>query len=124
MLGLTAVAADTDAEAHRLFTSLQQAFVNLRTGRAGPLPPPVDNIAAIIEPGARGLLEQTLSRSVVGGPASVKAGLDAFIARNRPDELILTAQIFDHIARRRSFEIVAEVMREGAAATPAIQAAV
>ena len=81
-------------------------------------------IAAIIEPGARGLLEQTLSRSVVGGPASVKAGLDAFIARNRPDELILTAQIFDHIARRRSFEIVAEVMREGAAATPAIQAAV
>jgi hypothetical protein len=54
----------------------------------------------------------------------VKAGLDAFIARNRPDELILTAQIFDHAARRRSFEIVAELMREGAAAEPAIEAAV
>jgi luciferase family oxidoreductase group 1 len=123
MLGLTVVAADTDAEAHRLFTSLQQAFINLRTGRAGPLPPPVDNIAAIVDPGARELLEQTLSRSVVGGPAKVKAGLDAFIARNRPDELILTAQIFDHTARRRSFEIVAEVMREGTEAEPATEAA-
>ncbi len=107
-----------------LFTSLQQAFINLRTGRAGPLPPPVDNIAAIIDPAAHELLEQTLSRSVVGGPAKAKAGLDALIARNRPDELILTAQIFDHAARRRSFEIVAEVMREGAGAEPATEAAV
>ena len=73
---------------------------------------------------ARKLLEQTLSRSVVGGPATVKAGLDAFIARNRPDELMITAQIFDHVARRHSFEIVAEVMREGPAAKGAIEAAV
>ena len=80
----------------------------------------MDDIAAIIDPGEHPLLEQTLSRSVVGGPTTVKAGLDAFIARNRPDELILTAQIFDHIARRRSFEIVAEVMREEAAAEAAI----
>jgi alkanesulfonate monooxygenase SsuD/methylene tetrahydromethanopterin reductase-like flavin-dependent oxidoreductase (luciferase family) len=84
----------------------------------------VDNIAAAIEPGADALLEQTMSRSVVGGPATVKAGMDAFIARNRPDELILTAQIFDHTARRRSFEIVAEVMRARAAAEPTIEAAV
>jgi len=70
------------------------------------------------------LLEQTLSRSVVGGPATVKAGVDAFIARNRPDELILTAQIFDHTARRRSFEIVAAVMRDAAPAEAAIEAAV
>ena len=76
----------------------------------------MDDIAAVAGPGAQGLLEQTLSRSVVGGPATVKAGLDAFMARNRPDELILTAQIFDHTARRRSFEIVAEVMWQGTAA--------
>ena len=124
MLGLTVVAAAADAEAHRLFTSLQQAFINLRTGRASALPPPVDDIEAIIDPGAHALLGQTLARSVVGGPATVKAVLDAFIARNRPDELILTAQIFDHSARRRSFEIVAEVMRAGATAEPAIEAAV
>jgi luciferase family oxidoreductase group 1 len=124
MLGLTVVAADDDAEAHRLFTSLQQAFINLRTGRAGPLPPPVDDIGAIIDPGSHALLRQTLSRSVVGGPATVKAGLDAFIARNQPDELILTAQIFDHAARRRSFEIVAEVMAGAAAAdAPTVAAA-
>jgi luciferase family oxidoreductase group 1 len=123
MLGLTVVAAATDAEARHLFTSLQQAFINLRTGRAGPLPPPVDNIAALVGPGGHALLEQTLSRSVVGGPAGVKAGLEAFIARNRPDELILTAQIFDHAARRRSFEIVAQVMRPGAEVEPAIAAA-
>ena len=61
---------------------------------------------------------------MVGGPATVKAGLDAFIARNRPDELILTAQIFHHTARRRSFEIVAEVMREGARLSSRFEAAV
>jgi alkanesulfonate monooxygenase SsuD/methylene tetrahydromethanopterin reductase-like flavin-dependent oxidoreductase (luciferase family) len=124
MLGLTVVAAQTDAEARRLFTSLQQAFINLRTGRASALPPPVNDIEALIEPGAHDLLQQTLSRSVVGGPATVKAGLNAFVARNQPDELILTAQIFDHAARRRSFEIVGDVMREGTECEPAVEAVV
>jgi len=113
MLGLTVVAAETDVEAQRLFTSLQQAFVNLRSGRASTLPPPVDDIDAVIDPAAHFLLAETLSRSVVGGPATVRAGLDAFIARNRPDELILTSQIYDHAARVRSLEIVAEVMGLG-----------
>ena len=116
MLGLTVVAADTDAEARRLFTSLQQAFVNLRSGRASTLPPPVDDIDTVIDPAAHFLLAETLSRSVVGDGAAVKAGLDAFIARNQPDELILTSQIYDHAARVRSLEIVAEVMGQGAPA--------
>ena len=85
------------------------AEVLRRLGRQGFLYSATEPPAELV-----GLLEQTLSRSVVGGPATMKAGLDAFIARNRPDELILTAQIFDHAARRRSFEIVAEVMREEA----------
>jgi luciferase family oxidoreductase group 1 len=109
MLGLNVVAAETDGEALRLFTSLQQAFINLRTGRPGPLPPPVDDIEALIDPSAHGLLQQTLSRSVVGSPATVKAGLDAFIARTGADEIMVTAQIFDHAARVRSFEITADV---------------
>ena len=109
MLGLNVVAAETDAEALRLFTSLQQAFINLRTGRPGPLPPPVDNIEALIDPSAHGLLQQTLSRSVVGSPGTVQAGLEAFIARTDADEIMVTAQIFDHAARVRSFEITADV---------------
>ena len=108
MLGLNVVAAETDQEARRLFTSLQQAFVNLRTGRPGPLPPPVEDIEARIDASAHHLLEQTLARSVVGSPETVSAGLSDFIERNKPDEVMVTAQIFDHSARVRSFEIVAE----------------
>jgi alkanesulfonate monooxygenase SsuD/methylene tetrahydromethanopterin reductase-like flavin-dependent oxidoreductase (luciferase family) len=109
MLGLNVVAADTDGEALRLFTSLQQAFVNLRLGRPGPLPPPVDDIRSVIDPAAGSLLAETLSRSIVGSPATVKAGLDAFAARTGADEIMVTAQIFDHAARLRSFEILAEL---------------
>ena len=109
MLGLNVVAADTDEAAQRLFTSLQQAFVNLRSGRPGPLPPPVDDLERRFGPGERALLGQVLTRSVVGSPETVRCGLDAFIARTGADELMITAQIYDHAARVRSFEIVAEV---------------
>ncbi|MBS0409526.1 MAG: LLM class flavin-dependent oxidoreductase [Proteobacteria bacterium] len=109
MLGLTVLAADTDAEALRLFTSSQQAFVNLRSGRAGQLPPPVDDLEAAIGPHGAAMAREALARSVVGGPATVRAGLDAFIARTQPDEVMVTAQVFDPAARLRSFEILAEV---------------
>ena len=109
MLGLNVVAADTDEAAQRLFTSLQQAFVNLRSGRPGPLPPPVDDLERRFGPGERALLGQVLTRSLVGSPETVRRGLDAFIARTGADELMITAQIYDHAARVRSFEIVAEV---------------
>ncbi|HEX7761725.1 MAG TPA: LLM class flavin-dependent oxidoreductase [Caulobacteraceae bacterium] len=108
MLGLTVVAAETDAAARRLFTSSQQAFVNLRTGRAGPLPPPVDDIDAVVGPPGHAMVREALARSVVGGPQTIEAGLNAFIARHQPDELMVTAQIFDPAARLRSFDILAE----------------
>jgi luciferase family oxidoreductase group 1 len=116
MLGLNVVAAETDDEALKLFTSLQQAFINLRTGRPGPLPPPVDDIKSRIDPSAHALLQQTLSRSVVGSPETVRAGLNAFIARTGADEIMVTAQIFDHAARLRSFEITADIHRARSAA--------
>ena len=116
MLGLNVVAADTDAEALRLFTSLQQAFINLRTGRPGLLPPPVDDIEGVIDPSAHGLLQQTLARSVVGSPSTVQAGLSAFVARTGADEIMVTAQIFDHKARVRSFEITADIHQTDRAA--------
>jgi luciferase family oxidoreductase group 1 len=109
MLGVNIFAADTDAEARRLFSSLQQAFINLRTGRPGKLPPPVDGLDARLDPRARMMLDDALACSVVGGPDTVRRELQAFIERTAPDELMVTAQIFDHAARRRSFEILAGV---------------
>ncbi|WP_293897630.1 LLM class flavin-dependent oxidoreductase [Phenylobacterium sp.] len=106
MLGLNVVAGETDAEARLLFSSLQQAFINLHAGRPGPLPPPREDsdgqLAAITGPGS------PLSKAVVGGPETVRAGLADFVARHRPDEIIVTAQIFDQGQRIRSLEIVAQ----------------
>ncbi len=108
MLGLNVVAADTDAEAARLFTSIQQSFIRLRTGRPGQLSPPVDDLAAQIDPALRGMLDEVLSRSVVGSRETVARGMADFAERHGADELMITAQIFDHAARVRSFEIAAE----------------
>jgi luciferase family oxidoreductase group 1 len=112
MLGLNVVAAPSDAEAKLLFTSLQQAFVNLRSGRPGRLPPPVQGYDRAIEPAARAMLDQALSQALVGSPRTVRQGLDAFIRRTGADELMVTAQVFDHAARVRSFEILADVHKE------------
>ncbi len=106
-LGLNLVAADTDEEARFLFTSLQQAFINLHRGQPGPLPPPRQDddgalAAATTAPGS------PLSQAVVGGPETIRAGLEAFIARHRPDEIIVTAQIFDQAKRIRSLELAAQ----------------
>jgi luciferase family oxidoreductase group 1 len=109
MLGLNVFAAPSDAEARLLFTSLQQAFVNLRTGRPGRLPPPVEGYEQTLEPMAKTMLGQALSCAVVGSPETVRQGIDAFARRTGADELMVTAQIFDHAARVRSFEILADV---------------
>jgi luciferase family oxidoreductase group 1 len=117
MLGLNVVAAETDTEAKRLFTSLQQAFLNLRTGRPSPLPPPVDDIEARFA--AAGLtpdMQGALTTAVVGDPQTVRRGLEAFVGKHQPDEIMVTAQIFDHAARIRSFEIAAAARDELAAA--------
>ena len=107
MLGLNVVAADSDADARRLFTSLQQAFINLRTGRPGPLPPPVEDIAPFLaDPRIEAMLKSVLAVAQVGSAATVKAGLEDFIARHQPDELMVAAQIYDHDARKRSYEIL------------------
>ncbi len=109
MLGLNVVAADDDATAAWLFTSIQQAFVNMRTGRPGPLPPPVDPATLdSADPMVRAMLQDVLARAVVGSPQTVKRGIDAFAKRTGADEIMVTAQVFDHAARLRSFELVAQ----------------
>ena len=108
MLGLNVIAAETDEEAAWLFTSLQQAFVNMRTGRPGPLPPPVDPARLAGDPMAEHLSREVFSRSVVGSAETVRQGVEAFARRTGADELMVTAQVFDHTARLRSFEITAQ----------------
>jgi luciferase family oxidoreductase group 1 len=109
MLGLNVFAAETDEEARFLFSSLQQAFVNLRSGRPGKLPRPLERFEETLDPVPRAMLGHALSAAVVGSAKTVKEGVEAFIRRTGADELIVTAQIHDHAARKRSFEILAEV---------------
>lgn len=109
MLGFNVFAADTDEEARLLFTSVQQAFVNLRTGRPGKLPAPLENYERGLDASARAMLAQALSCSAVGSAPTIKAELEAFLADTQADELMITSQIWDPIARIRSLEILAEV---------------
>jgi luciferase family oxidoreductase group 1 len=115
MLALNVVVADTTAEARRLFTTQQQAFVRLRRGTPGLVPPPIDDIEAFWTPTEKAGVLRALGCAVVGDPADVRAGLADFVARHRPDELLLTANIFDHAARLKSFEMAAGLL--GAPAT-------
>jgi len=114
---LNVIAAETDAEARRLFTSLQQAFLNLRRGRPGKFPPPVETLEGAASELELAGVEHALRYSVVGSPETVRAGLEAFADLTRADELMVASQIHDHAARLRSFEIVASL--RGAAAANA-----
>jgi luciferase family oxidoreductase group 1 len=110
MLGFNAFAAETDEEARLLATSVQQAFVNLRTGNPTPLPPPARNYAETLPASARAILDQVLSCSAIGSPETVRAAIESFVERTGADELMITSQIHDHAARLRSYEIVTEAM--------------
>jgi luciferase family oxidoreductase group 1 len=123
MLAINVFAADTDAEGRRLQSSMQQAFARLRSGQPGPLPRPVDDIDAVLDPGARAMVDEALRVSVVGGPARVREGLERLVARYRPDEVILTGQIHDHRSRVHSFALAAEAMQAIGRTTATAQAA-
>ncbi len=112
MVGVNVVAADTDAEARRLFTSLQQASLNMVRGRPGRLPPPLDSMEGRWNAAERAQVEQRLRVSAVGSVGTVRERLAAILEATGADELILTAHIYDHAARLRSFELAAQAMRE------------
>jgi luciferase family oxidoreductase group 1 len=109
MLGLNVFAAETRDEAQLLFTSLQQAFIHLRTGHPSPLPPPQAGYGETLEPRLADMLERVLRCAIVGDRADLSQGLASFIAAHAPDEIMVTAQIFDPVARRRSYEILSEI---------------
>ncbi len=112
MMALNVFAADTDAEGLFLKSSMQQAFANLRTGRPGPLPRPVENVEEILEPAIAAGVAQALACTAAGSPQTVREALSTFLARHRPDEIIITGQIHDHEARLKSFRIAAEILAE------------
>jgi alkanesulfonate monooxygenase SsuD/methylene tetrahydromethanopterin reductase-like flavin-dependent oxidoreductase (luciferase family) len=92
-MGVNVVVAETDDEARNLLTSLQQAFLNLRSGRPTPLPPPAHDFASRLTPQQAGTLDDILAWATIGSPATVRARLTLLIACTNADELILTSQI-------------------------------
>ncbi len=102
-------AADTDAEAQRQFTSLQQAFLNLRRGNPGKVPPPVDDLGVFASPEEQAGIGRALTWSFVGSADTITRGLRDFIARTQPQELMIAGHFHDHAARVRSLEIAATV---------------
>ena len=109
MAGIAVCAADTTQEAVRLFTSLQQQFINLRRGSPGPLNPPLESTEGLWTDQERFGIEHALREAIIGSPEKVQSGISAFIKKTGVNELIVAAQIFDPTARLRSFEIIAEV---------------
>jgi len=109
MVGVNVIAADTDAEAKRLFTSAQQAFTNAFRGTRRQLQPPIDDIEAYWSPIEKAQTSNMLACSFVGSPETVRRGLDRFLAQTRADELMVASAIYDHSARLRSYELLAEI---------------
>jgi luciferase family oxidoreductase group 1 len=108
MLGFNVFAADTEAEAELLATSLHQAYINLRTGRPGKLPPPLRDFRQTLGPAENAMLEGVLAASAIGTVETVAGRIARFLAHTRADELIIACQMFDHAARVHSYELAAE----------------
>ena len=111
MLGFNVFAADTQEEAALRATSMQQAFVNLRSGRPAKLPSPLEGYPDRVGPQERALLDSVMSCSAIGSPDTVHQALLAFVERTGADELMIASQTFDHGQRLRSFEIAAEILQ-------------
>jgi luciferase family oxidoreductase group 1 len=112
MLGFNAIVADSDEEAQGLATSVQQAFVALRTGHPIKLPPPKQGFVDDLPMEARAILGSVLSISAIGSPETARRQLEEFAQRTKPDELIVTAQIYDHQARLKSYELLMQAVRQ------------
>ena len=107
MVGVNVIAAGTDAEARRLFTTVQQSFTNLVRGTGGKLQPPIDEIEEYWTPAEKLHAERMLEHSIVGATATVRRALTSFVASTNADELMIVCSVYDHAARVRSYEIVA-----------------
>lgn len=116
MVGVNVVAAETDEEARRLFTTVQQSFTNLVRGKGGKLQPPIDNIEEYWTPAEKRHASGMLEHSIVGSRETVRRGLESFVALTNADELMVVCSVYDHSARVRSYEMVADVASEARSA--------
>jgi len=113
MVGVNIIAAETDAEARRLATTQQMSFTQLVRGTRTVSRPPIDDIETFWTPAEKTQVTQMLARSIIGSPSTVRAGMEALIAETGADELIIVSDVYDHQARLRSFELIAEVANQG-----------
>ena len=112
MIGVNVIAADTDAEARRLFTSVQQSYTRMQRGKRGLQPPPIDDIETFWTPAEKQIASRMLHVSIVGSAATVRDGLTQLMRETAADELMVVSSIFDERARLRSYEILADVARQ------------
>ncbi|MEQ9812966.1 MAG: LLM class flavin-dependent oxidoreductase [Azospirillaceae bacterium] len=119
MAGASVVVAESEREARRLFTTQQQAFTGMIRGNRGRMRPPIDDIERFWTPAEKAYVERMLKYAFVGTPDGVKAGLEAFMAEAGVDEVIVTCAVYDHAARLRSYELLAEAMAGSMAVRPA-----
>ncbi|WP_157218358.1 LLM class flavin-dependent oxidoreductase [Flavisphingomonas formosensis] len=110
MVGVNIIAADSDAAAQRLATSQQMSYTNLFRGSRTLSHPPIDDIEAYWTPAEKFQVGQMLARSIVGSPETVRAGIAALIAETDADELMIASDVYDHLDRLRSFELIASAM--------------
>lgn len=109
MVCINIIAADSNRDAEFLFTSMQQAFVKLRRGETGQLPPPIENMETFWSPSEQYGVQQALSMSLVGDKAKVRHGLESILRETQADEIMVNGQIFDHQARLHSFDLAMDV---------------
>ena len=109
MAAMNVIAAETDAEAQFLASSLQQSFVALRTGNPRQMPPPVEGYLDTLPPNAVAALQDVLSCSAIGSAETVRAGVASFVERTGADEVIVACSVFDHDLRKASLAMTAEV---------------
>ena len=109
MVGVNVVAADTDEEARRLFTTIQQSFTNLVRGAGGKLQPPINDIEDYWTSAEKHHASRMLKYSIVGSAETVRKGLEDFVELTNADELMIVTSLYDHPARIRSYEIVGRV---------------
>ncbi len=118
-VGVNIIAADSDAEARRLWTTQQMSFTNLFRGTRTLAQPPIDDIESYWSPMEKAQVMQMMSRSIVGSVATVRDGIEALVADTGADELMIVSDIYDHTARLRSIALIAEAMQDVTQGAPA-----
>ena len=112
VIGVPLIAAPTDEEAEFLASSTYQRVLGILTGRRGQLPPPVPDFLARLHPQERAGIADFLAAAVIGGPASVQAGLARLVELTEADEFMMVSDVFDVNLRLRSMDIAAQALQD------------